>query len=202
MNSPAQEQISSLDAIVNSIENDGHVYNWFAFMVTRPEVRSRFQSRDEIQRLYRRLQKATFWQNLIYIIFFCIGLWIILFKQIHVAWIAILVLYPFWKLYQEKTACVKNISHHILSEDFEPEELFQKTLYQVCEIYSRKLDIPSLVDAIYAIDKTSRKTILFIIVFVCFVYPLGVLRGGLLLFLIYRTVFTVANMPFIYKRLK
>jgi hypothetical protein len=88
---------------------------------------------------------------------------------------ALLLLLPLaylgYKLFIRKRAVVSQISRELLLLDFPGEALTQKTLYQIAEIYSRRYNIPSLVDTIYHWDRILRTAVLVLSVILTIIYP-------------------------------
>jgi len=195
--------VSSLEALTSSIDTDKQVYRWFTLLVSQPSLRSKLTSIKKMKTTYQEIKKIISIQRLIFLFLLGSLLILIVLKQYFLLFLGLLFSYPLVVLHLKKKRCVMAISQHILSRDFEIEDLCKKTLYQICEIYSKKYKIPSLVDTIYAQDNISRKTIIFTFVFTAWIYPLNnIFFVFLAVILSYNIVYALMNTSFIYKNLK
>ena len=168
------KNVSSIEAIASSIETDEQVYRWFTFLIVQPALKANLLKEENAGELYAQFKKAALLQRTLYS-FLLLCLCIIVFsKKFVYLGAGILFIYPLIKIHLKKKDCVVKISTLLLKHDFDMAELCQKTLYQLGEIYSRKYNIPSLVDTIYALDNVSRKAIIFAFIFTAFIYPLKV----------------------------
>jgi hypothetical protein len=196
------KNVSSLEAILSSIETDDQVYRWFSFLVVQPALKKSIVNQDSTTKVYDALKKINLFQGLIYI-FLLVALFYILWsKQFIYLLLGLLFIYPLFKIHSLKKKYVVELSRILLTRDFKPEEISQKTLYQLGEIYSRKFNIPSLVDTIYALDNTSRKAIIFAFVFTAFIYPLKVWQIFASMILAYLLTQILIKTSVIYKHLK
>lgn len=173
MNQEKKNKVSSLVALLNSIETDNQVYLWFTRLITCPEAIAENQNQEPLSDPYSRLQNNLHKERIILISLLFIVLISIAFKFYYTLLFALLLLVPLQKILKSKKEQVLAISYYMLTHDFDATDLPTKTLYQICEIYSRKYKIPSLVDSIYARDNLSRRTILFTFVFTAWIYPLA-----------------------------
>jgi len=115
----------------------------------------------------------------------------------------IILLYPCIKLHLRKKECVSQISRHVLSDDYDAAALAKTTLYQICEQYSRRYNIPSLVDAIYHSDNILRHTVFTAFVLIVLILPINTTLQRLLALLFsYQIVIIISNASIIYRRLK
>lgn len=196
------KNVSSLEAILSSIETDEQVYRWFSFLVVQSGVRESIFKTNNSQALYDELKKTNFLQGVLYLILF-FALFLILFsKQFPYLLFGLVFIYPLLKVHNKKKKLIVSLSRNVLTQDFKPDELPQKTLYQIGEIYSRKYNIPSLVDTIYVLDNTSRKAIIFAFVFTAFIYPLKVWQITVSMILAYLLAQILIKTSIIYKHLK
>ncbi len=193
--------VSSLEAILSSIETDEQVYRWFTLLIIQPEVVKHLASSTSDQ-LYAKLKQFTVLQRTIYLACFLGLVAVIFWKKFLYLTLGLIVIYPLYKIHKDKKKIVIEISSTLLQKDYEKNELSQKTLYQLCEIYSRKYNIPSLVDTIYALDNISRKAIIFTFIFTAFIYPLKVWQIFLSIFIAFLLIQAVLKTSFIYKNLK
>jgi len=111
-----------------------------------------------------------------------------------------LTVLPFY-LSHRKMDLVAKISIQALTKDYSNDQIARMTLFHICEIYSRKLHIPSLVDTIYAMDSALRRTIIWTFVFTVFIYPLAFWQMLLCLWATYFMIRLIVNLTYFYKRL-
>lgn len=97
---------------------------------------------------------------------------------------------------------ITEISRSFLIMEPESFNLEKKTLFQICEIYGKQLEIPTLVDIITKQDDILRKTVIFAIVITCFVYPFNFWNNWLFIIASFLTIQTLINTPLVFNRLK
>ena len=149
--------VSSLYAIISSIESDYQVYRWFSFLVSQRAIQSRLSDSPESQAAYRGLKKARRHQAMIYFFGMAVVGFLVLRYGGRFLLVSAAFAYPLLRLYGMKKRCVGAIAGALLTKDFGPNELSRKTLYQICESYAQECGIPSLVDALCAVDALSRR---------------------------------------------
>lgn len=166
-----QKPVSTLDAILSSISIDRQVYLWFSHLLDHPEIKSSLSSITEARRFYDKIRHWARQQRILYVLFLCLMAYSIVTRNIIAPGFGILFLYPFIKLHLLKKKYIVDISRHFLLQEFAPEEIPQKTLYQIAEICAKKYSLPSLVDFITSMDKHCRRAIIAAFIFTCFLYP-------------------------------
>ncbi len=152
--------VSSIESITATIENDSDTFHWFSYVICQPAVISRLSAQADIKIAYQLFKKTMLQQRLTAVTLLIFLLVIVCLQKYKYFWLAFLFIYPLIKLNQAKKGCVVEISRRLLLEDFAESVLCQKTLYQIAEEYSRRLEIPSLVDSIYFRDRFLRRSIL------------------------------------------
>ena len=203
MNNEKNNNVSSLNALISSIKTDKQVYRWFTLSVTQPALSSKLKSIDTLSKIYDKLKKTIFQQRLLLVFILLSVLILIATKNYIYLSACILLLIPLTRLSNAHKDCVIHISDHMLTHDFDKSDLPTKTLYQICELYSRQYNIPSLVDTIYAQDNISRKTIIFTFVFTAWLYPLANICAVFLSVIVaYNVILAFTNTSLIYKNLK
>lgn len=160
-----QENVSSFEAIINSIKYDPEVCRWFEFFVTLPAVAAELSSGAGMERAYRDIQRSILAQRIL------LGAAIL-----NVAAIVVLeTLWPvlaapfivfFWFRFQTiKNAGVVSISDYLIRRDYGSlDALSSVTLYQLCEEYAQNQGVASLVDKIYCFDQVKRYSVLALFV--------------------------------------
>ena len=203
------KEVTTPEALANSIETDQHVLRWFTLLVVQPSLRARFDQDPQTQRLYQILKQVVVAQYLLYL--FVGGSFFILMYLGHYPylWLGLLLIFPALYLHQRLKYCVRGIGMAIVQRDFDPSLLRQKTLYQISEFYSRKYQIPSIVDNIFAWDNTTRVLVIAgailagqMIPFIVKVYRVHFVLTFLAIIVTSYFVFNLINTFIIYKYLQ
>jgi hypothetical protein len=203
MNEEDRNYVSNIEALVNSIRTDKQVFRWFLFLIVQPPLISRLSGKNEVALLYDKLKRIIIQQRFLFIGLLIGTLALIALQKYLYLFGLALFIYPIYKFSQAKQQCVAQISEHLLRSDFEENALCTKTLYQICEIYSRQHNIPSLVDAIYVQDNVARKTIIYSFVFTAWIYPLANIWAVFIaVILAYHIISAITQSSFIFKYLK
>ncbi len=106
------------------------------------------------------------------------------------------------KLRDEQKNHVAELARRLLSGDFDPILLGQKTLYQITEFYGQKYNFPSLVDTIFFFDTLTRKSMIAAFAIAIFVFRFDLLAILLSLLAAYYIPYAIANIPILYHRIK
>ena len=141
MSIPIYKKVSSLEAIVSTIKTDQQVLRWFLFLISQPVIQAKLKNTDQMATLYSNLKRTISRQRSLYQIIFCSGLFIFFLNQWIYFWLGIIALYPCIKLYRTKKSLVVKISSYLISSDFRGNDLSEKTLFQISELYSKKYQI-------------------------------------------------------------
>lgn len=162
-----QCNISSFDAIINSITFDSEVCRWFTFLVTQPGLAAELQAEKGIPPLYQKL-KSVFRKQRILLIALTAAASASLFFPPRWAVLSLLSVLSFYWAYLEqvKKKCVTAISASLIRRDYSADTLLQTTLYQLGEHYSRKYRIPSLVDKIFRANQILKFAVIFFLLFI------------------------------------
>ncbi len=201
MTASYQENVSSFDAIINSIKYDIEVCRWFEFFVTQPAIAAELQSDAQMAQAYGDLQKAVFKQRVV-LALALISVLAISFLKTYWAFLMIpAVLYYGIRFQGQKKDCVVEISKKVISRDYAPvDSLSSITLFQLSEQYAKKYGIASLVDKIYCVDQVKRYSVLVFLVVVMAVWTVAfswkaalamicyyhLIRAGLMTAVVYR----------------
>ena len=202
---PQQENINSIETMVNSIRTDPSVYRWFSFLIVQPAIRSKFTLDQSIAALYTELKDIVARQRMLYALLL-VSLLIICFFKLHLFFLffsVVIFLVPCIKLYQRRKRSIEQISARIILEDFKDSMLQNMTLYQITERYSQDYNIPSLVDVIYHSDKILRYTFFSILIFMGFILPrYSDMQFNITAILFYHIINAILKTNIIYRRLK
>ncbi len=196
-------RVSNIDAIINSISTDGQVARWFLLLLTLPKIKSRLEEDIELRDLYACLDRITFWQNMLVFILFIFAFLFVYLNQYLLLEVVLVVLLSFllMKLFRNKKKYIARISRKILLDDFGEKELEYKTLYHVCEIYSRKYNIPSFVDVSFSISNICVYVMMITILMVDIVMPVHFWLSILIIIVVFGIVIYILNIKSIYIKL-
>lgn len=164
-----QKRFSSIKSIQRTIHYDYQSYRWFLYLVTRDsilETRPNLDIKTERQQLFTSLET----QQLIYLLSLPVLALLSFFKAYILLWVFLPVFTSLFFLHLRKKQLTAQIATKLILNDFPDESYQNKTLYQIGEYYSRKENIPSLVDVIFRFDRTAGATIatvfcLFVVIF-------------------------------------
>jgi len=164
-----QKKFSSINSLQQTIHHDYQSYRWFLFLATRDsilEARPQLDIQTERQQLFTSLET----QQLIYLLSLPVLALLSFFKAYILLWIFLPVFTYHFLLHLQKKRLTAQIATKLILNDFPGESYQEKTLYQICEYFSRKENIPSLVDSIFHIDRSVGAVVittfcLFVIIF-------------------------------------
>ena len=202
MDIPRQENVTSIEAIRSTIKIDSQAYQWFAFLIVQPEIKSRLGKNAYIRKLYGDLRKIILIQMIAYLFLLGSLPFIVLLKYYFFLPAAIIPAYFATRFHFKKKTCVSKISIHLVSEDFDLSILRNTTLYQICEQYSQRYNIPSLVDAIYRSDITMRYVVFFVSTIALLILSFPPIPYCLALFFLYHIANALLKTNMVYQRLK
>ena len=135
--------ISTLEALINSIDHDAQVYRWFSFLVTRPKVRAKCSKVGSGKDLYRNLDRVVTRQRLVLRLGFLLIVSLLCFHQYTYLGLTVFFIFLVIKFQMARKRWVKEISTQLLVYDFDLSDLRQTNLHQISELYSRQYNVPS-----------------------------------------------------------
>ncbi|HSA30965.1 MAG TPA: hypothetical protein P5160_04095 [Candidatus Omnitrophota bacterium] len=199
-----QEQVSSFEAIINSIKHDAEVCRWFEFLVTHPAVRQEISSGDRMGRAYRDIEASTVKQRTLFALAVLSAVAVAVFKTWW-PFLAVPLILFFWFRSQDiKNKAVLSLSEILIRRDYAPVKILSKiSLYHLAEEYSQKYGIASLVDKIYCFDRVKRYAI-FIFFVLSFVIWVGAFSWKIVLALVcyYELIKAALMTTAVYRRLQ
>ena len=199
---PFHKAVSSIEAIQSSIEYDAQVYRWFLRYITHPAVQNRQTKCLDLQKQYNALKKFTRYTWVLLFAFLGITITVFVTTKYLFFLLAGPVIWGIYKCSSLRREKVASISCSMLKENNENIQFESKTLFQICEIYGRRLNIPTLVDTITSQDAIMRKTFICACVITCFIYPLDFWNNWLIVFASFFLIQTIINTPLVFDRLK
>ncbi len=199
-----QENISNIEALISSIMVDSKVYQWFSFLLNQSELKTRLKNDENTNKLSSQLTNHILKQKILYFLILATLIIGIASNYFLIILLITLLLYLIsTRLRHKRKQLVAQISRSIISSDFQGQELTNKTLFQICEIYSQRYSIPSLVDAIYHSDRILRYAIISIIVIQNFIWPIyNDIQNDIFLIAFCLVINALLKTDFVYKRLK
>ncbi len=150
----------NLEAIINSIKYDQQVQQWFTRFLLSLNNSESYAEDNNFNENLKKLKKYLFFCNIIIIAFLILIIFGLLGKCLLSIGLAIFCFLYYEKLNYKSRLVTAELASKVIKNDFSLDELNNKSLYQISEIYSKKYKIPSLVDSIYLLDNTKRKTML------------------------------------------
>ena len=166
--------LCSIRGLRSTILIDKYVGRWFLHLISQPSFKARAAGLPAIQSAYRAVRRYEIalwglagWSSL----FFVLALEL---KNSFLVFPALAGVFFFSKTLSAKKRKIADISLYFVEQDFNPETLAQTTLYQIGEIYSERYRIPSLVDAMYHLDKIYRFTLVFSFFLVAYITSINI----------------------------
>lgn len=199
---PFHKNVSSIEALHSSIEYDAQVCRWFQRYLSHPQLQKRLSSSLGFQKQYINLKKLEMFTGLLLCIILAIIATVLVSKQQLLLLAVIPTIGGVIKLNSLRRKQTADICRDLLLQDKESLRIESKTLFQICEIYGRNLNIPTLVDTITAQDAIMRKTFLYACVVTCFIYPFGFWDNWVNIIGSYALIQTFVNTPLVFDRLK
>ena len=197
-----KDQVSSPEAIKESIKVDWHIFAWFSSLIRDPAIQQSLKNDSAASLNYRSLDETTKWQS----VFYGTAFMVMVFSMIFDQRLLLSLLLPLWailaKLESAKRSLVSELGIRLIHQDFTAEEITHMTLFQICEAYTKKTGIPSLVKKISGINVILRNALIITFVTTVFIHPLTFLESALCLLLAYLGVIGVFQFKFFYDRIR
>lgn len=197
---PFHKRINSIETVVNSIRYDNQVFRWFAKFVAHPAIRERLKDSPDDQKHYREIATITVQQNGLFILSAALIATVYLTHRPVGLLLGIPIAMALYQLSARQKNHVAEITASIIQRDSETIKLEAKTLYQVCEYYGNQLSLTSLVSIIARQDDILRRSVIYVCVLTCLIYPVGWNDWAILIAFI--LVRAVINTPLVFDRLK
>ena len=197
-----QNAVSNMISVISSIENDRQVYRWFLMLISLPEIQQDLFVINKTKEEYQTLKKIQRTEIITYIVLALMMTVSCLIKQ---PWALLgegLPLLILVNLFRKNRRCVAAISEQFLLKNIQPDELNQQTLFQTCEYFSKKYNIPSLVDIITFQDSIGRKVLLGALLFLPFNYPFNSWQILIAIFTVLSATLAIVNTSIILRKLK
>ena len=158
MSNTSIPQITTPQALSNTIKNDSYVLWWFASLIVQPKLRAYLNQKQDsnIRLQYQRLARILLLRALGYFILLCLGYQAISTRQWWLAGFLPAMIWIFFLIKKTFSQTIEKISSKLIEKDFPHPLLNQKTIFQIGEFYSRRYQVPSLVDNITSMDNAGR----------------------------------------------
>ncbi len=183
--------------VSSTIKTDAHTYRWFAYLLFKPQVKKELTADANIKANYTHIKHIILGQALLNLIIAIFIVFVNVSGVYSYYWLGIVFLFPIFKLHWSKKANIIKIAQKLISGDYN-----QLSLYQLCEVLSKKFSIPSLVSTIYYLDTILVITIVGFLVIKNFIWPIYTdLQYDTVLVITYLCVKSISKFSFIYKHL-
>ncbi len=204
MTASYQENVSSFNAIINSIKFDAEVCRWFEFLVSQPAVWAQLSSAPQMERAYRDIKEAIFKQR---VLLGAAALSVPAAIVLKIFWVVLVtpaIMYFWVRLQKLKARAVVAVSETLISRDYSPKEILANiTLYQLSEQYAKKYGIASLVDKIYCFDRVKRYSIFVFLVIVIGIWTVAFSwKAAVVMLCYYELVKALLMTAVVYRRLR
>lgn len=199
---PFHKNVSSIEALHSSIEYDAQVCRWFQRYLSHPTLQTCISKSANLHKQYnilKNLQRYTC--GLLFVILAVVAT-VLVTKQQLLSLTILPMIWGIYKLTALRRKQTADICCAILLEDKPNIQFESKTLFQICEIYGKDLNIPTLVDTITSQDAIMRRTFIFACVTTCFIYPFGFWDNWVIIIGSYALIQTLVNTPLVFDRLK
>ena len=194
--------VSSMSAVINSIENDRQVYRWFLMFISLAGIKQDLSQVHKTRKEYQTLKKIQITEIITYMVLALIVISSYLIKQPWVLLWGGVLLAILVNLFRKNRRCVAYISEQFLLKNTQPDTLNRQTLYQICEYLSKEYHIPSLVYIITYQDFIGRKVLLGAILFVPFICPFKTWQILMVILIVFLTTLAIVNTSIVLRRLK
>lgn len=190
------------NSLSKTIIYDNYVYRWFNFLFSSATI----ELKDKIDNPSLFIKNAQINSYLRILEVIQIVLILLFFSKykilIFYVFVVIFVVYKVLERYGKKI--VSQLAVNLVFKDYPSDQIEEElTLYKVCEEYGRKMNILTLVDAIYNLDKIYRFSfLLWVVAFSVVVFLENILVRNLYLLGIVYIIYLFVNFDFVYKRFK
>ena len=200
---PFHKAVSSIESIQSTIVNDSHVYRWFVKFISHSKIKNKLLQSDEAQKSYTLIGKIEFQKKCLFASFIIFIVTLVLLKMSLLILFGLpIILFANSFLSSKHKNEVAKISCTVLEQDRKSTQLESQTLYQLCENYGTALNIPTLVDIIARQDAILRKTVIYVCVLTCFIYPIDFWNNWFIIFASFFLIQIIINTPLVFDHLK
>lgn len=199
---PFHKNVSSIEALHSSIEYDAQVCRWFQRYLSHPTLQARIAKSSNLKKQYTILKNWERYTCILLMIILATAATALMTKQHYLSLIIIPLIWAICKMTEQRRKQTADICCALLLEDKPLIQFESKTLFQLCEIYGKELNMPTLVDTITSQDAIMRRTFIFACVTTCFIYPFGFWDNWVIIIGSYVLIQTLVNTPLVFDRLK
>lgn len=193
--------ITSPAAIKSTIETDNHVFRWFLFLIGQKDVKKEFIERTKDGKIYTRLKLLLIIQWLCSLFLMVSLIYMLMTRQIIIAGALVLALLIHFMVEQDARRKVSAMSLKIIAWHFDGNVLGRNSLYQIGEKLANQYHVRSLVLSMVSVDEIIRKTLLYAIIFVSFIFPMEEMISWGIIITAYWLANVIINIAGVYKNL-
>lgn len=193
---------TSLEALISTIENDSEIANWFYYLLSSSSLKSEYGKGSQFWIGLEKVGHRVFLQNISKVVILVFLIIVLFFGRMgnFAAFIPIAFL-----LFANEKSIRKSIgelSHCVLSRDFEDNDFQNKSLYQISEHYSNKYGVASLVKVQFFIVNFIRMVLVCSIVIFAFGLSLKLFRSYMIIALLFYAATIVTSFHSMFDRMK
>lgn len=192
--------LSSLPMLKSSILTDSNVYRWFIFLADQRQVKEKLTQDQIFRKTYGKLRRGFALENVLHIFLIALLTSILLFKQYILIFFLLILIGVMVRLNSHLRQNIAQISEKLILDHVD--DYKHKTLFQITEILGRIFKIPSLTDALSAVDNISRRVLIVIVMIFCFIIPFLNKEILVVLILFYITGVIILRSPLVLRCLK
>ncbi len=197
------EPVTSKDSLYSTILTDDQVNRWFEFLIIQSEVRKVFINDKESGMALKNLFQLRLIKKAVFILLMGSLLACYLLNDIRIISLSIIFLTLSIILSTKVNRYTASLSLELVKKDFSDQQLSQTTLYVLSESYSKKYNIPSLVDVLTVGDENLRTLIIGLVFGLMVIYPFFTFTQIVVLFTAaYLSLKFLMNSDFFYRTLK
>ena len=186
MDIPVYNNITTIEALGATIQNDYQVSSWFSLLLNTPVIRNFLTSGDEETRNTQiRLSALIRLKERLIFLFGGLLLTALLLPYYFI-WggIAALLIGGIITAHRKETAAVQKLALVLVPHDFDRQSLGHRTLYQITEFYAREYNIPSLIETINISIRVTRDTAIAFLILTLLIIPLPSFSFGRILIML------------------
>ncbi|MFA5259701.1 MAG: hypothetical protein WC450_00565 [Candidatus Omnitrophota bacterium] len=187
MNAPVYNNITTLESLGATIQNDYQVLTWFSLLLNTPAIRSFLTARnDGAKHVYERFSRLSHLQSGMTGLLGGIVLAAGVFPQDYI-WggMALSLFAGILSVHRKKTAVIRKLALILIPDNFDQQSLGRQTLYQITEFYARKYGIPSLIEVINIFTRAAQDTAVVFLMMLLLFIPFPSFSWGSILAIIF-----------------
>jgi len=197
----SNKNVSTVKSILSSIKTDWQVFQWVDFLIHQTPLQSELSTIKEFATLYQEIRLALITKILVNFSLLGVFLFSVMTKQYYYLGVCLILFGVSLFIDSKHRNRTTQVFRHVLTTDYDEPQIFQMTLYQISEIYSKKFSIASLTDAISRIEKITCMVVVLAFTAFVFVYPVFTYRTYPYIALLYALLRAFICLPKAYQHI-